>query len=143
MLYGGELVPWYVRSEDNLREFLFITWVLPTELISTRCPVPGQSLRTNFLLQSRVLGHSHTSKSPPQKPQRQNSKGSSFLFSCHTEVLVREKALNWEGRLIQANHILSLHQLPWHLWVPLTLTFWGTQELELQTQQVWGGASET
>lgn len=40
---------------------------------------------------------------------------------------VTEKALNWEGHLIQATHILSpfTNSLGTCLWVHLTLIFWG------------------
>ena len=65
--------------------------------------VPRQSLLANFLLSSRVMRNSQNCshrcetfthfRSLPQKPQRRNRRGSSFLFSYHSEVLDRKSVV--------------------------------------------------
>lgn len=94
------------RSEDNLWEFVFsfLTWALAIELRSSAQAVP-----LGFFLSSRVMKNSQNGshkcetfthfKSPPQKPQRQNRRGSSFLFSYHTEVL-RSQRRHLIGKVI-------------------------------------------
>lgn len=88
------------RSEGNLWEFVFSFHHVGSSN-RTRIECPGSPSWLSSFLSSRVMKNSQAavtgvrySRTPSplpkrkKKPQRQNSRGSSFLFSSyHTEVL--------------------------------------------------------
>lgn len=88
------------RSEDNLWEFVFSFHHVGSSN-RTRIECPGSPSWLTSFLSSRVMKNSQAAvtgvrysrtpsplRPPPKKPQRQNRRGSSFLFSSyHTEVL--------------------------------------------------------